>query len=572
MRSLSKIRVLLPLLATLAATSCSGASAPNKSVSPRPSSSSSREEALATTVVDPVSKAQPSQQTEEARSVDLTLSQCVSGSEAPEPPRLRRLSEREWKNTVSSLFRLPRDLVESVRAFASDGFDNHFSNQSRALTLELDTLKLYLAQVARLEDAAFAALSNSLGCENQDVACLNSKWPTLMERAWRRPPKAEEISIFRLAFNNEAALTGPRGGFSVVFKGLLVSPSFLYRTELLDAPGAALNMWELATAVSYALTGSPPDEPLTLAAKTGALAREEVLRTHVDRLLESEEFERHFVDFLREWYGLNRYSGTTPELQEGVYKDKAAVLSLALTAVEGVRRDASLSELYSTTDWRIDTSVAQRLGIQAMGPGFSSAAADPSKYRGILTHPGIIGLFRSGEQTHPQLRGVFIAERVLCLPISAPPPSNIVSAAQTAARPGMTAREKAEATGALPQCAACHKKIDPLAFPFEAYSPEGAWRTHDAGKLVNISSRVEGVADLKGDVDGPVAMATKLASSRYAHECATRHAFRYLMARAEGPGDECAVAATREASLGGGSFKEIVRRIVLHSNFRTRKR
>ena len=59
-----------------------------------------------------------------------------------------------------------------------------------------------------------------------------------------------------------------------------------------------------------------------------------------------------------------------------------------------------------------------------------------------------------------------------------PPPANVPPIEPTPAKsPKATLRMKLDAHKSDPTCAACHRKIDPLGFAFDAYDAIGRWRT-----------------------------------------------------------------------------------------------
>ena len=80
----------------------------------------------------------------------------------------------------------------------------------------------------------------------------------------------------------------------------------------------------------------------------------------------------------------------------------------------------------------------------------------------------------------------FVAERIACVPISAPPDD----IPPLPAAMGRTNRETVEAhTEVNTICAGCHKTlINPFGFPFESYDATGAWRTTDNGMPVRTDA------------------------------------------------------------------------------------
>ena len=65
-----------------------------------------------------------------------------------------------------------------------------------------------------------------------------------------------------------------------------------------------------------------------------------------------------------------------------------------------------------------------------------------------------------------------------------------------------TMRERMEKHRASPQCASCHRLMDPLGSALENFDAVGAWRTTDAGKPIDTAGQL-----INGtQVDGVVAL------------------------------------------------------------------
>src|SRR6185436_4814350 len=54
-------------------------------------------------------------------------------------------------------------------------------------------------------------------------------------------------------------------------------------------------------------------------------------------------------------------------------------------------------------------------------------------------------------------------------------------------REGLTFRQRLEQHREKPECAACHKRMDPLGFGLENFDAVGRWRTSISGKPVDSS-------------------------------------------------------------------------------------
>ena len=80
----------------------------------------------------------------------------------------------------------------------------------------------------------------------------------------------------------------------------------------------------------------------------------------------------------------------------------------------------------------------------------------------------------NGTVSSPVVRGVFVTERILGLPVPPPPPG--VPAIDPDTRGATTIREQLAKHRADASCAACHRKMDPPGLALESYDVIGGWR------------------------------------------------------------------------------------------------
>ena len=91
-----------------------------------------------------------------------------------------------------------------------------------------------------------------------------------------------------------------------------------------------------------------------------------------------------------------------------------------------------------------------------------------------MSHGSILKVTANGTNTSPVLRGIWISERILGVPI--PPPPASVPAIEPDIRGAKTIREQLQKHLADSQCASCHKNIDPPGFALESFDAAGRWR------------------------------------------------------------------------------------------------
>jgi hypothetical protein len=92
---------------------------------------------------------------------------------------------------------------------------------------------------------------------------------------------------------------------------------------------------------------------------------------------------------------------------------------------------------------------------------------------------GVLGLTSDGTRHRPVHRGVWLSETIFNKTPPAPPAN--VDPIEPVPPQGekITIRQRMEAHTKDPNCAACHKSIDPLGLAFDQYDAIGQWRTHE---------------------------------------------------------------------------------------------
>src|SRR5262249_33669546 len=151
------------------------------------------------------------------------------------------------------------------------------------------------------------------------------------------------------------------------------------------------------------------------------------------------------------------------------------------------------------------------------GSKFVHVDLDPTQRAGLLTQPSVLAVTAHADQTSPVRRGKFVRERLLCEPISPPPPH--VKALPPMGDPNSPTRQRFTQHDTDPFCASCHHLLDPIGFGFEHYDPMGRWRDKDQGLPVDASGMVTDSKDVNGAFDGAVALAKKLAESEEVRAC-----------------------------------------------------
>ncbi|MEM7234780.1 MAG: DUF1588 domain-containing protein, partial [Planctomycetota bacterium] len=214
---------------------------------------------------------------------------------------------------------------------------------------------------------------------------------------------------------------------------------------------------------------------------------------------------------------------------------------------------------------------------------------------GLLTHPAWLAAYSTNEDNDPIHRGIWIRERLLAGVLQDVPPDVDAKVSQD---PHKTLRERMEPLRAK-RCWGCHRKINPLGEPFEAFDDWGRYRSEvyfdEEQKLVkrrdrvfqrmlkegrltsrklDTSGAITGSGDPKvdGEVLDAVEMLQRLGRSDRARQSFIRHLFRYFMGRNEMLSDSKTLIEAERAYLeNGGSFKALVVSLLSSDSFLYRR-
>ncbi len=299
----------------------------------------------------------------------------------------------------------------------------------------------------------------------------------MTRRAFRRPVTDEEIAGY-VAMTHQALDDGQafQAALRVGYRALLCSPRFLYLSE---NPGP-LDDYAIAARLSYLLTGSTPDAALSALADAGKLRDPQTIRAEADRLLARDGGRTFVQDFAAQWLDLDLIDFTEPDqklypnfdaiVQHSMLNETHAFLTNMLAKNQSVARLIDADYTY------LNSRLARFYGIDGVeGDGLRRVSLTADTHRGgVMTQGAVMKVTANGSNTSPVVRGIWVSERLLGVPI-APPPTN-VPAIEPDIRGAKTIREQLEKHRSQASCAVCHVKIDPPGFALENFDPAGQWR------------------------------------------------------------------------------------------------
>ena len=501
-------------------------------------------------------------------------SPCKSNS--PGPRALRRLTAAEYEATLKDLFGDPNVPLTSV---FSDPSVLGFTVDQKALVVQGLGAQQLMDQA---ESVASWAVKNQMhrltSCTSNDAACRGTFIRQLGKRMHRAPLSDEDVAIYEAIFTAEPSFDA---GVEAVTSAMLQSPYFLYRRELgtPDAGQHRLSSHELASALSYLLTGSMPDDELMAAADSDALSQPAELERHADRLLQSPRGHQAVYNFMRDWLGLSKLE--TVAKDETIFK---LTDSLRAAMGEETRRliddavfnqNASFLSLLTTPSSFVNRELGQHYGLagaDGLGDELVPTMLDPgTRDSGLLAHGSLLTALATATESSPVQRGKMVRVRLLCDDIP-PPPANVDTALKPASG-AVTTREHFAEHANNPACASCHQLMDPIGYGFEHYDAFGRRREQENGRAIDASGTI--VLPEGGEVSfsGVPGLRDYLVNQAgdAVHACMVRHLSYFAFGLVGWEQDQCTYDAIAEhAQQEGFALRSVVKALVKTTHFSSR--
>jgi hypothetical protein len=430
--------------------------------------------------------------------------------------------------------------VPGVTGSPSSGFVNsltqtgRFSGAANTLSLgasHVDQLLEVSSQLADLLAKSPGYVAPCMESAPRVDECLQTFFAELLLRAFRRPAD-EQIAGLRRFYDESAVSFGSEDALRLSVQRVLVSPDFLFRTELGDEPAGAnvvpLGHYELASAVSYLISDGPPDAPLLAAAQTGKLSQQRELALHTERLLRARATGAGVENLFRETYGYSKIRGVT--------KDRVAFPQFTGELADAMARESEefVAHVLWQDDGRLPTvlgapyTVLNTLAATVYGKSAPRAGFFPvqlAKQRaGLLNHPSLMAQLATSAESSIVQRGLYMARQVLCREVPKAPPG-VANAFVTIndTRP-ITQRQRLEQHRAEPLCGSCHDGFDPFGVALENLDGIGRFRSKLGDLPVDTAVALP---ELQATVANPAELATTLAASPEATECFARRLHEY---------------------------------------------
>jgi hypothetical protein len=499
-----------------------------------------------------------------------------AGSTAPPatPPGDPRIAQRIWRLSpdqfnaeIERMFGVGAPKVTIPQTAAEDGITNIAANS----VVDLGNASIFVDGARSIASWVVAQKNTSTRCTNYGTEpCVDSFLKWFPETAYRRPLTAADTSELRGLYDGLRGAYDYDYAFGGIVRAVLLSPDFLYRSELGGKTPTLLTPIEIANLLAFSITDQSPDAELQKAVETGNLSDPAEREAQARRLMVKSE--RVWQRFFWEWlematlYSQGQEVGLDPALvtqMEAEYRK--FVREVAIT------QHGTLRDMFSAPYTWLPPELAKFYGATHPGSGVAKVQLDPKQRGGILTQGAWLVSHGKKGRDNVVRRGMNIYRQAMCNNDLRPPPGVDVQAElKKLVGPDASVREVVEARGAAASCGGCHKVADPVGMVFESFASDGKWQTsYPDGKTIDTKVDVAGV----GMFDNAHAYATALADDLEFQRCFVQRFAHFLVGFDLGSPEM--VAWTQQAHErfvdSGTSLEELLVSIVRHPAFIERR-
>lgn len=283
---------------------------------------------------------------------------------------------------------------------------------------------------------------------------------------------------------------------------IVSSPRFIYKNEVGYDKTRQLSNLEAAVRLSYFLWSSPPDAELLNVVKQNKLSNVTVLRQQVERMLKDPKAHRFVAGLTHQWLDMQRldlfqFSVTNfREFDQNLRRASREEVYQTILHLLRSKDSGQLHKLIKSDFVVVNGMMAAHYGMTGIeGEEFRKVELlDKSPRGGLLGMAAISAMGSDGMESSPVERGAWVLRYMLNDP-PPPAPANVPQLSRLADKK-ISKKEKLIAHQEEPQCASCHRKIDPIGFGLENFNAIGQWRTKDKHAISKTNKK--GIVDASG--------------------------------------------------------------------------
>jgi uncharacterized protein DUF1592/uncharacterized protein DUF1595/uncharacterized protein DUF1588 len=433
--------------------------------------------------------------------------------------RLWRLSAEQWGNAVQTLLGLPAAPVLTSRG-GEAGYA-FFSDVSLQVDSDMQFNMYTLSQAAltQIDPTVTTTIAPCTGTTAAaQTACATTFLQTFAPKAYRRPLDPSELTNLMTVYA-QGAMQDYKTGIELLIQAIIISPSFIYRTELgpstltVDAngnyPSTTLTPYEVASQLGFTLLGTLPDDALMAAAANGDLGTTAGITTQINRLLALPAVQANLTNIVLGWFNIGQMFSKTKDTSllaalSTTEQDQAGIESDLLTSTQDFVNGILWNGSGKIDDLLTSQTVYVNQRLATLFPGVTYAGQMPTSdttfvpatwpasqgRSGILTQPSYLWSASDPSLTSIVKRGKGIHDNVICqdslgspVDLSTPSAKNVIACKSPDGTQTLSTCDseilQSDARMTFQPCKTCHSQMDPYARVLQNFGPIGNYRTVD---------------------------------------------------------------------------------------------
>jgi hypothetical protein len=524
--------------------------------------------------------------------------------------RLWRLSAEQWGNAVQTLLALP-----AAPALTSRGGEAGYAFFSD-VSLQVDNdmqYNMYTLSQAALTQIDPTVTTTIAPCAGTTAAaqttCATSFVQSFAPKAFRRPLDPSEVTNLMTVYA-QGAMQDYKTGIELVIQAIILSPSFVYRTELgpstltADAngnyPDTTLTPYEVASQLAFTLLGTLPDDALTAAAANGSLATTAGITTQINRLLALPAVQANLTNIVLGWFNIGQMFSKTKDTSllatlSTAEQDQAGIESDLFTSTQDYVNAILWNGTGKIDDLLTSQTVYVNQRLATLYPGVTYTGAAPTSdttfvaatwpasqgRSGILTQPSYLWSASDPSLNSIVKRGKGIHDSVICqdslgspVDLSTPFAMNVIACKSPDGLTTLSTCDseilQSDARITYQPCKTCHSQMDPYARVLQNFGPIGNYRTVDeAGRAIDPTVTFVPSSPLApATLTGVQAFTSALVSSGVIDGCSVQQMTSYAIGSAIQKYNTCEIGPIRAQT--DGTVQSLFSNVLLANFMRAR--
>ena len=499
--------------------------------------------------------------------------------------QLRKLTRDEYARSVKDLLNVDVD----VDYLPPDSPDKYFVYPGEASRGVFDKSQVRAYYDEALRVAAKVDL-RSIGyvAGRDDAAFIRDLGHQVFRRALSDGEVARYLALMQ---QHDDGMEGPRR----LVAGLLVSPYFLYRSELgVAAPGKSdtyrLTPDEMATALSFGFLGTTPSKALLQEAEAGGLDTPEKVQAKINAMIATDAGKDHFLEFIR------YYTRTTlpPDEKAGLDASLAAAMweeqARFVRDVIGQPTTGTVRTLFNPGYTYLNKALAEHYGIAGVDGNVwvkkQLDTADRERWGGLLQQGAFLASRAASDANVTSLirRGFTVRENLLCRKFATQENDNepiTYPDRPIGMREHWNLRTKGS-DGSVRTCWSCHQFVNDVGASMEHYDQTATYRDkefavnqgyHDqqvdidaSGPLISNGGSLKWIdfADVRG-------ISQYLPRENQAMRCLADSYYRYVYGEYSGVNGAKLVNDVTDTLMSSGRLQDMLRQLGSADALRYRK-